>query len=224
MTTQHDERAELSKEEKALGAFLSAMHDCKLDGGKMRAAMLKALGLAADAQAGGEAVAWRTEAAKWLRMKAEERRATNRQYPRHVECYPEWKLRALWISWLADELEADQESAPPGLEPWQDDAHPQPKAVAQGWKPVPVEPTDAMVVQGLSASGRDVMESDVEDIYRAMLSASPAAPAAAQVAQPLTDEQTADLWNASKRENLVDHVHEFKSAIDAAYGIGKDQG
>lgn len=45
----------MSKEEKALGAFLSAMHECKLDGGKMREAMLKVLGLAADAL-GGEAV------------------------------------------------------------------------------------------------------------------------------------------------------------------------
>lgn len=106
-----------------------------------RAAML-----AADGKAGGEAVAWRTEAAKWLRMKAEDQRATNRQYPRHVECYPEWKLRELWISWLADELTAYQESAPPGLEPWQDDANQQPQAVT------------------------------IEDIYRAMLAASPAGP------------------------------------------------
>lgn len=56
MTKQQDERAELTKEEKALGAFLSAMHDCKLDGGKMREAMLKVLGLKADAN-GEEAVA-----------------------------------------------------------------------------------------------------------------------------------------------------------------------
>jgi len=68
MTTQQDERAELTKEEKALGAFLSAMHDCKLDGGKMREAMLKVLGLEADAK-GGEAVAeWHldSEAAQFL--------------------------------------------------------------------------------------------------------------------------------------------------------------
>lgn len=40
----------------------------------------------------------------------------------------------------------------------------------------------------------------------------------------LSDAQTADLWNASKRENLVDHVHEFKRAVEAAHGItAKDQ-
>lgn len=35
-----------TKEEQALGAFLAAMHDCDLDGGKMREAMIEALGLA----------------------------------------------------------------------------------------------------------------------------------------------------------------------------------
>lgn len=52
--------------------------------------------------------------------------------------------------------------------------------VPQGWKLVPVEPTDAMVVCGMGASGREVMELDIEDIYLAMLSASPAAPEAAK--------------------------------------------
>lgn len=37
----------LTKEETALGAFLAAMHDSNLDGGKMREAMLNALGLTA---------------------------------------------------------------------------------------------------------------------------------------------------------------------------------
>lgn len=43
-----DEDAQtMTKEERALGAFLAAMHDSKLDGASMRAAMLKVLGLEA---------------------------------------------------------------------------------------------------------------------------------------------------------------------------------
>lgn len=44
MTHQNTPDA-LTKEEKALGAFLAAMHDCKLDGQEMRKAMLKVLGV-----------------------------------------------------------------------------------------------------------------------------------------------------------------------------------
>lgn len=40
----------LTKEETALGAFLAAMHDSNLDGGKMREAMLNVLGLTATHQ------------------------------------------------------------------------------------------------------------------------------------------------------------------------------
>lgn len=52
----------LTKEETALGAFLSAMHDCHLDGGRMREAMLGVLGIIGQERAadktGGEVVAW----------------------------------------------------------------------------------------------------------------------------------------------------------------------
>lgn len=81
--------------------------------------------LLADGKAVGEAVAWRTEATKFLRREAEKQRATNRQYPEHAKCYPEWEMRARWIEWLAGDLEAEQESAPPGLEPWQTETRPQ---------------------------------------------------------------------------------------------------
>jgi hypothetical protein len=40
----------LTAEEKALGAFLGAMHECKLDGAKMREAMLRVLGITGEAQ------------------------------------------------------------------------------------------------------------------------------------------------------------------------------
>lgn len=40
--------SELTKEQKALGAFLAAMHDCGHDGAKMREAMFGVLGLTAE--------------------------------------------------------------------------------------------------------------------------------------------------------------------------------
>lgn len=40
--------SELTKEQKALGAFLAAMHDCGHDGAKMREAMLGVLGLTSE--------------------------------------------------------------------------------------------------------------------------------------------------------------------------------
>lgn len=42
-----DEAPTMTKEEKALGAFLAAMHDSGLDGQKVRQAMLNALGVSA---------------------------------------------------------------------------------------------------------------------------------------------------------------------------------
>lgn len=42
----HDDAPGLTKEEKALGAFLAAMHECGHDGAKMREAMLAVLGIA----------------------------------------------------------------------------------------------------------------------------------------------------------------------------------
>lgn len=44
----------MTEEQKALGAFLGAMHDCKLDGKKMREAMLGILGITGDGR--GEAL------------------------------------------------------------------------------------------------------------------------------------------------------------------------
>lgn len=46
-----EDAPELTKEEKALGAFLAAMHDCQLDGGRMREAMLNVLGFSRQEQA-----------------------------------------------------------------------------------------------------------------------------------------------------------------------------
>ena len=75
-----------------------------------------------------EPTAWRTEALKWIRRKAEDQRATNEQNPRHAEAYPSWGERVRNWHWLADELELEQNSTSFGLEPYQEPA-PQP---AQG--------------------------------------------------------------------------------------------
>ena len=63
-----------------------------------------------------EPVAWRTQAAIWLRRKANEQQAINKKYPRHVECYPSWETKVRDLNWLADDLEREQESAPYGLD------------------------------------------------------------------------------------------------------------
>jgi len=60
-------------------------------------------------------VAWRTEAVKWIRRKADEQQANNEAYPRHAECYPQWTEKVRNLNWLADDLEAQQESVPFGL-------------------------------------------------------------------------------------------------------------
>lgn len=141
MTTQQDERARLIN-------GLRDLRDVDFDDLFVKAAAL----LEADAQAGGEVALW-VSPGQFENLKADHDDESGTYLPvRHTS-------RGKFTMPLY--------------------TRPQPQAVAQGWKLVPVEPTDAMVVQGLSASGRDVMESDVEDIYRAMLSASPEAPAAA---------------------------------------------
>lgn len=61
--------------------------------------------------------------------------------------------------------------------------------VPSGWKLVPVEPTTEMVIAAYSAQG-EATSSACESIYRAMLAAVPAAPAA----QALTDGDTLWLW------------------------------
>lgn len=78
--------SELTKEQKALGAFLAAMHDCGHDGAKMREAMLGVLGLTAESavqREQGQAVAWQErqeqepgEFTIWYPCKAPSRRAT----------------------------------------------------------------------------------------------------------------------------------------------------
>ena len=77
---------------------------------------------AAPAPQAQEPTAWRTEALKWIRRKAEDQRATNEQNPRHAEAYPSWGERVRQWHWLADELELEQNSTSFGLEPYQEPA------------------------------------------------------------------------------------------------------
>ena len=80
------------------------------------------LNAAAPAPQAQEPTAWRTEALKWIRRKAEDQRATNEQNPRHAEAYPSWGERVRQWHWLADELELEQNSTSFGLEPYQEPA------------------------------------------------------------------------------------------------------
>lgn len=70
------------------------------------------------------------------------------------------------------------------------------QAVPEGWKLVPVEPTDDMLVFGQEvwAAGRQGALEDcreAETIYSAMLAAAPAAPAAPVAQEPVALEQRA---------------------------------
>src|SRR5690625_4619739 len=51
---------------------------------------------------------------------------------------------------------------------------PTPAAVPDGWKMVPVEPTDHMSDVGMVSAGIDITENDARHVYSAMLTASPA--------------------------------------------------
>lgn len=69
-------------------------------------------------EADGVQVAWRTEAAKWLRRKANDQQAINERYLRHVACYcyPLWESKVRDLIRLAKDLERKQESTPFGLD------------------------------------------------------------------------------------------------------------
>lgn len=150
MTTQHDERAMLIERLTFLANSDSGLSVIAQDTCRKAAALL-----AADGQAGGEAVAWQTR-----------NRYCHKWEPCSKAFYDEFRFGKETHGVEVRELYA---------------THHQPQAVAQGWKLVPVEPTQKMISaawQQGSGGGWD-MEGP-EPIYRAMLDASPAEPAAAQ--------------------------------------------
>ena len=63
-----------------------------------------------------EAAGWRTEAAAWLRRKADQQEATNETYQKHAKCYTSWAERVRDLRWLADDLDAEDAASPFGLD------------------------------------------------------------------------------------------------------------
>lgn len=205
-STKPSEREELTPERLAdltpLGATVIEGEDGKPRGVMMTYAQLKEFAadlLEADGKAGGE-VAWRTQAAKWLRRKAEDQQRTNEQHPQHVKAYPSWEQRVLWLTWLAQDLEAEQESAPPGLEPWQDDTRPQ--QAAQVAQPLTEE-------QGLN---------DVRQAIRHLQADECEWDAAMALLYKAVGKQYASPSKFAGRP-----VGVIAASASAAHGIGKDQ-
>lgn len=194
MTTQQHERAELICVLKKEAQYAS--HP------RPRDAMMKAAALlAADAQAGGEAVARVVRDGATVRLE--------------------------WAS-------AD---AAHNAKPGELFAHPQPQSVAQGFSARRRDDLmpGTMEIIGPDGHGLTVANSHGSPAYRllhklatAILSASQAAPAAAQVAQPLTEDAVFhdDLIMAANADAGLDmaRIMQFVRATEAAHGIGKDQG
>ena len=124
--------------------------------------------------------------------------------------------------------------------------------VPEGWKPVPVEPTNEMVQAWL-----DTYEGNIQTVYRAMLAAAPQPqveqePVAelfvrpqnlncksnqARLAtlwgyvkeqpkrEPLSDEQIDEMWREATLKPALtsEFVHAFARAIERAHGIGGEK-
>ncbi len=89
---------------------------------------------------------------------------------------------------------------------------PEAPAVPAGFKLVPVEPTNAMAHAGISARGANTM-----DVWRAMLAATPTAPA---VAVPLlTDEQIDRALDNYQPGSKYPFARAVEAAVRAACGI-----
>lgn len=124
--------------------------------------------------------------------------------------------------WVAtqDQAEADARAD------WNDRPAPAPVAVPEGWKPVPVEPTEAMMKAGFKEEDADM---DCVAIYRAMLAAAPSAPASqteAQSAGPVAQEGAVEDLTSDRRiyalkrylqscaDQVGDNVHGHIETID----------
>lgn len=223
MTTQHDDRADLVlRVEELTKRFSEGWHDgIKIDATDI-ATLSEAAALLADGKAGGEAQRVCAEVYQVVGSLLSDLGVFETEHASKV-------LDNLSQARLVHD----------DVLPWPSfERHPRSQAVAQGWKLVPVEPTKEMIVAGYAGDfdhvcGHDIGEDGAREIWAAMLSASPAAPAAAQVAQPLTES------------NAVMHLRALVTALDNAFisswqstaawqkeldlakeflGIGKDQG
>lgn len=198
MTTQHDERAELIR-------HVNQVADALCDERLRKAASL----LAADGKAGGE-VRYCYECGT-VGAVGEGKR----------DCCPDGSHAGYVHPAIAKQAQA-------GFYPSLETRSQQSAQVAQGWRLVPVEPTEKM--RGLLQWFDRGSPAQIKAGWLKVLSASPAAPAAAQVAQPLTTEKInnikthiaglAFICEITDTGQLVDHV---VRAVEAAHGIGKDQ-
>jgi hypothetical protein len=108
------------------------------------------------------------------------------------------------LHWIGDDVNSKgktvartYEECPEKMYPgsWQEGAklytapQPQPLTVPQGYRLVPVEPTEEMVEAAFGALPNYPLEGNIRRHYRAMLAAAPEAPAV----QPLTDAQKLDI-------------------------------
>lgn len=95
-----------------------------------------------------------------------------------------------------------------------------------GWRPVPVEPSQNMLEEGYEytydANVKNVDESDIAGIYRAMLAAAPEAPAAQIVPDSLRklrgtlDAMRLSYNDAELRPGLADAIEQLEKMLDAA--------
>lgn len=184
--------APMTKEAQALGAFLAAMHDSKLDGAEMRKAMLSVLGTAAQSAPAGYALVSLEELSDW-----KNRVNTLAGLSTKAERYAVGgSLKAI----IADVIETP---VPPELAS---------TAVAQaepvgraGWVMVPMEPTDEMVQAAYNS-----FAGAPAAVYAAMLAASPTQPRP----QPLTDEKV--------REIVTDWIDESDTHIRYGINLARD--
>lgn len=211
MTTQHDELAGLIERLTASADWLehgAKTADVPLASGPdlRKAAAL----LAADAQAGGEVVAYMWQHDETGRIGFVEAEQINNGWQ---ELNPRCKvIRPLYT-------------------------HPQPQAVAQRWRDWVEQRLLNWRQQKVNRSGDQLALDDFMDKQSLddlidyvcseyegpdpMPSASPAAPAAAQVAQPLTDQQREQIAAKWRGRNWT--LGDIIDAVEAAHGIGKDQ-
>jgi len=104
-------------------------------------------------------------------------------------------------------------------------AAPAPAApVPDGWVMVPREPNEAMMDAGerafiATARPGATWAEHTGNIYRAMIAASPAAPAAPVVREPLTEGRITGIANELAFGGGHCNVYELARAIEAAHGI-----
>lgn len=214
MTTQQDEREELIRK-----LNFAADNNLMLPSAYAEAFRKAAALLAADGQAGGEAVARVVRDGSTVRPEWTSADAAHNAKPGDLYTHPRPQAVAqgrklwLWKNFVGGKPEY-----------WAFD-NPYPTRMDCGDPQTIGEPCGYAIFKP-SRCGR--VQWTEESVMLGILNASPADPAA-QVAQPLTDEQWLKKWTHETGERLKPGVKRdrllwlFKFAERAAHGIGKDQ-